>query len=202
MYNQAATINRNTVAFQLNEAIEAIESTLGDIAEDTDPAIWVCLADILGHLCLAWHRKQIGPDEVMKESQEEFELKKVSVPNWGMHFQLVEITASHPAIDPRLSRPKINQDTIYAYLHAAEETLQNLMGKIESDQLNSSNLSLFGNEFEPILHNLCLAWHLKYLSGEEISLLDPTAVNELGWWLPTWQWNLHLIPMDSNANCE
>jgi hypothetical protein len=195
--NQYKSINRDTVAFQLNEALEAIESTLKYIAsgEDANPASWVFLAEILGHLCLAWHRKQIGPDEVMKESQEEFELKIVSVPNWGDHFRLVDITASHPAIDPRFSRQNINQDTICTYLFAAKAALQNLMGKVESGQLDSCNLSSFGNEFEPILHNLCLAWHLRYLSGDEISSLDPTAVKELGWWLPPWQWNFRLIPL-------
>ena len=153
MSNQNNTLNRYAVAFQLNEALEAIRSTLGDTEGDKDenPAIWTDLAEILSHLCLAWHRKQIGSDEVMKENQEEFELKAVSVPNWGKRFRLVEMAASHPAIDPRLSRQKIDQNTICAYLRAAETALQDLMGNVESGQFDSCNVSLLGNEFEPIL---------------------------------------------------
>ena len=200
MCNQAEAINRYTVAFQLNEALEAIRFTLRDTEtdEDANPAIWVFLADILGHLCLAWHRRRMGPDELMRESQEEFELKTVSVPNWGGHFRLVEIATSHPSIDLRLSRQKIDKDTICTYLRAAEAALQNLMGKVESGQFDSCEISLLGNEFEPILRNLCLAWHLKYLSSEEISSLDPAAIKELGSWLPPWQLDLslHLIPLE------
>jgi hypothetical protein len=202
MCNQNNIVNRYTVAFQLNEALEAIVATLhcaseGEYREFTDEwGFVVRLGDILDHLCLAWHRKRLGPHDVTKESQEEYELKTVSVPNWGERFRLVEIAALHPAIAPRLSRQKIDQDTIRTYLRAAEAALQNLMGKVESGQFDSCDVSLLGNEFEPILRNLCLAWHLRYLSGAEISSLDPTAIKELGWWLPPWQWNLRLIPSE------
>ena len=88
MSNRDETINRYTVAFQLNEAFQAIEFTLREIGrgDDADPALWVFLGDILDHLCLAWHRRRLGPDEVMNESQEDYELKTVSVPNWGSDF--------------------------------------------------------------------------------------------------------------------
>jgi hypothetical protein len=197
MCNHGADFSRYAVAFQLNEASEAIRSTLRD--EDADPAIWVFLAEILGHLCLAWHRKRLGPDEVTKESQGEYELKSVSVPNWGERFQLVGFAASHPAVDPRLSRRKVDQDTVRGYLRAAEEALQSLVREVESDQFDPRDVSSLGNEFATILHNLCLAWHLRYLSGPEISSLDPTAIEELGWWLPPWQWNLRLVPADEEA---
>ena len=122
MCSRGAIINRYTMAFHLNEAMEAIHAALRN--EDADPAIWVSLAEILSHVCLAWHRRRLGPDEVAKESQEEYELKAVSVPNWGGRFRLVEFAASHPAIDPRLSRRKIDRDTVFTYLHAAEVAWQ------------------------------------------------------------------------------
>jgi hypothetical protein len=205
MCNPGDTFNRYTVAFQLNEALEAIGATLHHASEGEYQDVadeWgfvVRLGDILDHLCLAWHQRRMGPDEVTKESQEEYELKTVSVPNWGGRFRLVEIAASHPAIDARLSRQKIDQDTIRTYLRAAEMALQNLMGKVESGLFDSCDVSSLGNEFEPILSNLCLAWHLRYLSGEEISSLDPAAIKELGWWLPPWQWNLRLIPSEEEV---
>lgn len=200
MDNHGATINRSTVAFQLNEALESIHSTHSTLrGEGAEPAIWVSLADILGHLCLAWHRKRLGPDEVTKESQEEYELKSDSVPNWGGRFRLVGLAASHPAIDFRLSRGKIDRDTVGTYLRAAEAALQNLMRDVETGQFDSRDISLLEAGFEPILRSLCLAWHLRYLSSDEISSLDPTAVNELGWWLPPWQWNLRLVPPDEEV---
>jgi len=196
MQNSGESINRYTVAFQLNEALQAIAFTLQEIehGKDTDPAIWVFLGDILNHLCLAWHRRRFGPDEVAQESREEYERRSVSVPNWGGRFRLVEFTASHAAVAPHLPRRKIDRSTAGKYLREAEVTLQNLVGKIEAGQLDVCDTSTLADNFEPVLCNLCLAWHLRYSSGEEISSLDPSAINELRSWMPPWQWNIHLIP--------
>jgi hypothetical protein len=201
MCNQAEAINHYTMAFQLNEASESIHSILMDIerGEDADAAMWVSLADILGHLCLAWHRRRMGPDRVMKENQEEYEQRAVSIPNWGNSFQLVELAASHPAIAHCMSRRRINQDTVCRYLRAAESELQHLMGKIESGECDSGDISVLGSRFGPILHNLCLAWHLRYLNSVEVCSLAPTAIQEIGCWLPKWQWNLCLIPLDQEV---
>lgn len=198
MRNQPENINRHTVAFQLNEALETVGSTVRDACnglylEDALGAeLAVMLGHILGHLCQAWHRRQMGPDDVVKESLEEFNLNATSVPNWGGHFQLVETATSHPAIDFFLSRQKIDVDTMCVYLLAAEVALQALIEKIDSGQFDSCDISLLGNEFELVLCNLCLAWHLRYLSGDEVSSLDPTIIDELRSWLPSWQWNLRL----------
>jgi hypothetical protein len=197
MCSRGAIINRYTMAFQLNEALEAIQAALTN--EDADPAIWVSLAEILGHVCVAWHRRRLGPGEVAKESQEEYELKAVSVPNWGGRFRLVEFSAAHPAIAPRLSRRKIDRETVCTYLRAAQVALQTLMGQVESGQFDSCDIASLENEFELILQNLCLAWHLRYLSGAEISSLDPAARKELGWWLPPWQGNLRFVPPDEEV---
>jgi len=198
MCDHNAIIDRYTVAHQLNEALNAIEFMRKDVenGEDADPAMWIFLASILDNLCLAWHRRFYGPDDIRKESQEDFELKTVSVPNWGGRFQLVEIAASHPAVDLQLSRQKIDQDTVFAYLHAAEDALTNLLSKVENGLFDSCGTMSLGSGFEPILENLCLAWHLRYLSCMEISKMDPTAKMELASWLPRWQWNLRLIPAE------
>ena len=73
------------------------------------------------------------------------------------------------------------------------------MGQVESGQFDSCDIASLGSRFEPTLQNLCLAWHLKYLSGAEISSLDPSARKELGWWLPPWQWNVRLVPLDKEV---
>jgi hypothetical protein len=112
---------------------------------------------------------------------------------------LVGITASHPAIDPRLSRQQIDRDTVFTYLRAAEVALLIFMSAVESGQFNSCDISSFGSGFEPVLRNLCLARHLRYLSGAEISSLDPTAIKELESWLPPWQPNLRLISPDEEV---
>lgn len=199
MANHDATIKGSTVAFQLNEALHAIHSARSRLRDEhTEPAIWVYLADILNHLCLAWHRKRLGPDELTRESQQQYELKSISVPNWGGRFRLVRFAASHPAIDLQLSRGKIQRNTVDSYLGAAEAALHKLMREVETGRFYSCDTSLLGQEFECILHNLCLAWHLRFLSSDDISSLDGTGINELACWLPAWQWNLRLVPPDED----
>ncbi|GAB6188232.1 hypothetical protein JCM17478_37340 [Thermopirellula anaerolimosa] len=197
MCGDATMINRNTVAFQLNEALDAIRSAQRH--EDPDPAIWVSLAEVVAHLCLAWHRRRLGPHELIKETQEQFEVKSTSVPNWGGQFRLVGFTASHPAIDRQSARGTIDQETVRAYLKAAEAALEGLMRDVLAGRFDSCDISVLEREFEKVLRNLCLAWHLRYLRSEEVASLDPMAIWELGYWLPPWQWNLRLVAPDQEV---
>jgi len=105
------------------------------------------------------------------------------------------LAASHPAIDARVSRQEINRETVCACLRAAQAAVQALMAEFESGRFDSYDMFLLGDEFEPVLRNLCLAWYLRYLSAAEISSLDPTSLQELGSWLPSWQWNYRVIPL-------
>jgi len=196
MSDKTETINRHTVAFQLNEALEAIDSTIRSMERGrvADLAIWVLLGEVLDHLCLAWHRKRLHPEEVMQESQEDYELKAVSVPNWAERFRLVDLATTHPAIDPRLSHRKIAGDTVCTYLRTAEMPLRNLIRKIGSGEFDSCEVESLGDEFVPILRSLCLAWHLRNLSDVEICSLDRRVINEVGSWLPRWKWDYRLVP--------
>jgi hypothetical protein len=177
--------------------LQAIAFSLREIehGEDKDPAMWVLLGNILDHLCLAWHRRRLGPDEVLQENQEDYERKAVSVPNWGEQFQLVEFTALHPSIEQLVSHRIIDRKTVGKYLRDGEAALQNLMGKIETGQLDACDTTTLADYFKPILYKLCLAWHLRFLSSADVSSLDPKVINDLGFWMPPWQWNLHLVPV-------
>jgi hypothetical protein len=197
MGGPSGVVNRYTIAFQLNEALEAIRSTIGDPA--VNPALWVSLVEILGHLCLAWHRRESGPDALASESQEEYELRADSVPNWGGRFRLVEFAASHPAIDAFTSRGSVNRDTVNHYLQAAHVELQALLDNVMNGRFDRHDATCLAEGFVPILRNLCLAWHLRSLSQSEINTLQPSAIEDLSWQLPRWQWNLRLVPSREEA---
>ena len=198
MCNRPPIINRYTVAFHLNEALDGIHAALRD--EDPDPVMWIDLAFILGHLCLAWHKRRFGPNEVMEEeTQEEFELRARSVPNWGGRFRLVELFERPPGIDLRLSRHEIDRETVRTYLNSAEAAVQDLIRRVVAGDFDAGDISLLGREFEKVLTKLCLAWHLRYLTAEEIASLDPTAIKELEYLLPRWEWDLRLVPPEEEV---
>jgi hypothetical protein len=203
MQNRHDKIDRHTMGFQLNEALLAVIALLRDLEAGKyrrGPDEWglaVSLTFIVDHLCLAWHQRWMGPDEVMKESQEERDLRAVSVPNWGGRFKLVDIAHVHAGIDSSVRRRgTLNASTIGTYLRAAEVALRDLAAKIAAGDLDYCETESLGNGFEPILRNICLAWHLRYLSPTEVSSLDPMTIQDLAGWLPPWQWNTRVVSME------
>lgn len=200
MTHHHAAINRVAVAFQLNEALKAIHWTQSALrSEDPDLALWVDFADILNHLCLAWHRKRWGPEEVMKQSQDDYELQADSIPNWGGRFQLVDWVVSLPTVDLRVSRGTINPETVATYLTVAEAALQNLIRDIATDQSDHYDTSVLETQCELILRKLCLAWHLRHLTSVEISLLEPKVLQQLEGWVPPWDPTFRLVSRDEEV---
>ena len=198
MCDHTKTINSFMMAFPLGEALDATGFTIRDLSAGKysgasgDAGLAIGLAHILGNICVAWHRKMMVPDEVLSESQAEYEEKIISIPNWGGSFQLVDNTTSHPAIDFQLHRQEIAQDTVNKYLCTIEVALRSLVDKVEHGQFDKYCVKSLSLEFEPLLRNLCLAWHLRYVSNEEAAFLDPAVVTEIGTWLPCWEWDFCL----------
>lgn len=198
MSDEGQAANDFAFLFELSEALEEIDSALTDVGRDDDPepVLWISLGEIVAHLCRAWHTRTLSAEDLLNESQEEFETRQVSVPNWGRRLRLVGIAERHPAIELHLSRKEINRDTVCAYLRAAEDALRALLAHLDADRGDYCDIRGLESAFASVLRNLCLAWHLRNLSGPEITSADPDAVQKLGCWLPPWRWNFRIIPVE------
>ncbi len=199
MNNQFEIIDRYTVGLDLAEALDSLCSAEKQLAageysgEGGDGGMIVDLSHTLSHLCLAWHRRKMEPEETMTETQEEYEEKAVTIPNWGHQFSLTEYWESHHDVN-QYQHDNIMPRTVSKYLSTAKKSLQNFLTFVDKGQYDQCEASSFSGAFVPIVKNLCLAWHLRYLTLDEVTHLDSVTIAEIGTWLPKWQWDYRLCP--------
>jgi hypothetical protein len=193
-------LDRFDVGFDLYEAHDALRLILADLQDGEYQtladlgALRVTLAHLLDHLCLAWHRRNLAASEWADQSQEAFEAMSSAVPNWESRFKLVDEGTTHDQIAPLLCRRmRLSVPTIEMYLRAAESALGALLSEL--DYAGSEQLA---SRFTPILQNICLAWHLAFLTLEEVSSLAPTTIDQISSWIPHLNWDTRLIPQDAN----
>lgn len=187
-------ICRDSVSVQLGEVLDAIQ--FAETRCDSDPALWVSLGEVLGHLCLAWHRRSLGPLQFFNGSDESYERLATTVPNWSGRCRLVPLASPHLAVPPEVNGRDINCDTVRAYLRRARTSANELRDKVDAGQFDKCNMKTLAREFEPILSYLCLAWHLRHLTDAEIASLSTQLLSELEAMLPVWRWNLRLVALE------
>jgi len=91
--------NRVAVALQLSGAKVALDECIqkvnsGDFDDEAPLVMAVDFEQVLYHLCLAWHFKNMTDEERAGLSQEEFKRLSNTVPNFGFELKLM------PGIDP------------------------------------------------------------------------------------------------------
>jgi hypothetical protein len=207
LQDQSDSFGRFEIGASLGEALQALNGTLRDLSEgkyhvaSDEMHLLIDLSLVLNKLCVAWHRRTSTYDEVVRESQEDYEAMTTKIPDWGGRFTMVESGVMHGGIPNSVyCRMSMDTQTIGDYLRAAEVALRDLMEMIERVKFDPSDIDSLGSQFAPVLSNLCLAWHLRYLTPAEVSALEATTIDEIGHWIPPWQWlNVRLIPQDMSA---
>lgn len=197
--------------FHLAEALDALQFTLrqwqaNEFSESSGEAgLAVYLDHAMDHLCQAWHdrhdRFENNPD--VNASQEDFDAKRAALPNWDGQFVLHEIGNHHPITEQQTYRRFLNQATIGTYLRRAERALQDLQKQIELGTYDNSTDEQLGLAVAPIVCNICLTWHFRYLTEQEISAIDPATVQELAHWLVFWvTFDRHVVPLGYDFSAE
>jgi hypothetical protein len=192
------------IAFDLTEAREELGSILADLENGQyrtlgdAGGLMVMLAHALDHLCRAWHRRNQDASQRADQSQEAFEAMSSAVPNWEHRFKLVDGGTTHEAVAPLLrGRTRLNVLTIEKYVSAAESALCELLAGLDGGEIDYTNHDALASRFVPVLQNICLAWHLAFLTPTEVSSLAPAITEEMSYWVPPLNWNTRLISQDA-----
>jgi hypothetical protein len=94
MSEEKIAFNRGAVRQELSEALLALqrsEQKTQSGAYDGDPplAIAVDFHQVLTHLCLAWHFKEMTHEQIRTLTQEEFDRLANTIPNFGFRLKLM-----------------------------------------------------------------------------------------------------------------
>lgn len=94
MSEERTTFNRGAVRQELSEALLALQkceqkTQSGAYDEDGPLAVAVDFQQVLMHLCLAWHFKDMTHEEIRALTQEEFDRLASTVPNLGFSLKLM-----------------------------------------------------------------------------------------------------------------
>jgi hypothetical protein len=191
---------RYTIAFQLNEAHGDLISLLRELEAGEyrtfvdEIGVAIRLSFVLGHLCLAWHRRSIPPEHLLELTQPEHDAMSVSIPNWGGCLAMVDLAYAHPGIDLSASRRKsLCASTVSAYVLFADTALRVFAERVDAGQFDLCDENLLGDEFIKILESLCLAWHFQWLRPDEVASIAPALIEELAHKVPQWQWDMVLV---------
>lgn len=101
MSEERTTFNRGAVRQELSEALLALQkceqkTRSGAYDEDGPLAVAVDFQQVLMHLCLAWHFKDMTHEAIRALTQEEFDRLAKAVPNFGFDLKLMS------GIDPEV----------------------------------------------------------------------------------------------------
>jgi hypothetical protein len=205
MCQRPQRLERFIVGFELHEAQDALLAILAELQDGEYQTLAdmgglrVTLAHVLDHLCRSWHGRNLAVTEWADQSQEAFDAMSSTVPNWEGRFQLIDGATTHDQIAPLLRRRlRLSVPTIEMYLRATESALHALVTALAADELDYVSTEQLASRFTPILQSICLAWHLAFLTLEEVSSLASTTINEISSWVPQLNWNARLVPQGAD----
>ena len=94
MNEKETTFNRSAVRQELSEALLALQkcehkTKVGAYDDDGPLAIAVDFQQVLVHLCLAWHFKDMTHEQIRGLTQEEFNRLANTVPNFGFALKIM-----------------------------------------------------------------------------------------------------------------
>ena len=192
-------LNLSNVEFDLAEAIQAVDKAIDEAHSGVfdcsgDVAFSVRLDSGLAHLCLAWNRRYMSVEDRLDQTQEDYLLCSTRIPNFGNSFKLVDMAAldQHRKSDSSLG---IDKNTVTQYLVAFKSFMQKVCEycRYGTDAQSIPIEQNIASVFSEAVSNLCLAWHLRYSSATDLSLMLPAEKNSLEHAIPRWGLDYELI---------
>jgi hypothetical protein len=197
------------VLFFVGEALDELEAAstkliTREYGENSDIVFLIDLSRVIDKLCLAWHLRTATSSDVERRLDSGYNAMTSSIPNWDGRFTMPDSDWVHAVIAPlELRRMVPNLDTVKVYLDAARAAIRRLCDRIADETSDLSDTKSLAGGFAPILSNVCLAWHLRYLAPDEANSVPQATIDEVAHCVPPWQWlQMRLIAADASADAQ
>lgn len=189
------TFNRDAVERQLGGAIVALDECLhkvnsGDYDEEVPLVVAIDFQQVLYKFCLAWHFQFRTEEELAQRTSAEYIKLSNIVPNFGFTLRL------SPGIDceeDTLGR-KFNRAAVALQLSEAKLALETALEKAKVGIYDDASPVVVAIDFQHVLYKLCLAWHLKNMTDEELNKLPHEDFERLSNTVPNFGFELKLMP--------
>jgi hypothetical protein len=206
MPRRGASLKHWGVRHNLAEAAEAIGVVVDDIARgvhDHDGSQVTMAGDfahIVAHLNHAWCAVWISNTEYETVGDRDLHRINAQVPNFGGAWQLVE--ADRPeqwqawgVVVPE--QEVINHAVTLGELRVAGALIGRLIDHIDESADAAPDRAELANLFEHMLGHLCIAWHIKWMSDQQILRIDLATRNQMAHCLPRFDPAYTLIDLSS-----
>ena len=187
-------LNRDAVQRQLSGAKVALDKCIlklnaGDFDNEAPLVMAVNFEQMLYHLCLAWHFQFRTEDELSRRTSEEYIDLSNRVPNFGFNLTLMS------GIDREGGRfeTKFNRQAVRKQLGEALLALQKCQQKTETGAYDADGPLAIAADFQHVLLHLCLAWHFKDMTHEQIQALTQQEFDHLAQTVPNFGFQLKLM---------
>lgn len=195
-------LNKGAIERQFSLARVALDKALArtksGIYDESAPAvIAIDFADILSHLCLAWHYRLRSDDEVMAITPSEFVALSNTLPNFGFHLTLLPDIDSPPDIvsnKPSATENGLNRAAIASQLSEARIAIDAALQKVKQGAYDDEAPAVMAIEFGEVLAHVCLAWHCKNMSDDEVMRQTAEEHERLSNTVPNFGFGLTLMP--------
>lgn len=193
MPRRGASLKHWGVRHNLAEAVEAVGVVAEDVARgvhDHDGAQIALAGDfahIIAHLNHAWCAVWISNTEYETVGDRDLHRLNAQVPNFGGGFTLVQ--ADRPeqwrtwgVVVPE--QEMINHAVMIGELRTAGVLIRRLIDHIDQGSDAAPDHAELANLFEHILGHLCTAWHIRWMSDQQILRIDLATRNQMAHCLP------------------
>ena len=207
MPRRGASLKHWGVRHNLAEAAEAIGVVVDDItagAHDHDGASQAMAGDfahIVAHLNHAWCAVWISNTDYETVGDRDLHRVNAQMPNYGGKWKLVE--ADRPAqwrtwgvVVPE--QEVINHAVTIGELRITGALIQRLIDHIDKAADVAPDRAELENYFGQMLGHLCTAWHIKWMTDQQILRIDLATRNDMARCLPRFDPAYELIDVEAS----
>lgn len=97
---------------------------------------------------------------------------------------------------------RINKESVVLHLQEARDEIDLLIASTLSGQLDDLESIAMGYCFKPVLENLCLAWHSKWMSFDDLNGFDDDINDIMRDSIPNWGLTMRLVDIDEPSEFD
>jgi hypothetical protein len=154
----------------------------------------VDFGEVLSHLFLGWHFQFQSEGELARIPSGEYIELSDTVPDFGFKLILMSGIDSETHTDlSHNTESKFNRTAVALQLSEAKLALDAISNKVTSGAYARESPVVMAIDFQHVLNTICLAWHFKYMTDEELAKLPNKEFERLGNIVPNFGFNLKIM---------